>query len=514
MSRKVLLTILDGWGLAEDPRVSAPDRAHVPFYHMLMHQYPHSRLQASEQAVGLPAGQMGNSEVGHMNLGAGRVVYQELERIHLALADGSLEKTAAFQDMVAYCLAYKRPLHLLGLVSDGGVHSHLGHLLALLPILKRAGLTEVYLHAFTDGRDTDPRSGLSFVQQVLADMQQQGIGQLASICGRYYAMDRDQRWERTHRAYQLLTHGLGHPTTDPLAAIRASYEQGKTDEFIEPIVCMHGGQPVACIEAEDAVLFFNFRTDRGRQLTRALTQENLAEHGMHTLPLHFTTFTRYDDRYKGVQVFFEKDELKHTLGQVLAAAHLRQIRIAETEKYPHVTFFFNGGMETAATGEERILIPSPKVATYDLKPEMSAYEIRDTLIPRIQQGDADFICLNFANPDMVGHTGIWEAAVKAVEAVDACHQAVAEAAWAAGYTCISLADHGNCDRMRNPDGSPHTAHTLSMVPCILHGQDARQFRIRDGKLGDIAPTILHLMGLEIPAEMTGNILVEPVNTKE
>lgn len=508
MNRKVLLVILDGWGLAEDPRVSAPDHARVPFYRHLLATCPHSRLRASEQAVGLPAGQMGNSEVGHMNIGAGRVVYQELERINVALTDGTLASTEAFKGLTDYCRSTGRPLHLLGLVSDGGVHSHIGHLLGLLPLLKEAGVPNVYLHAFTDGRDTDPKSGLGHLREVQDTMSRLNYGHIASICGRYYAMDRDKRWERTARAYHLLLQGQGHPATDPLAALQASYDAGVTDEFVEPIVITEGGAPVATLQPDDAVLFFNFRTDRGRQLTQVLTQQNLPEHGMHTLPLHYTTFTRYSEEYKGVHVIFEKDELVHMLGQVLAAAGKKQIRIAETEKYPHVTFFFNGGVEEPFPGEDRLLIPSPKVATYDLQPEMSAYGIRDAILPRLQQADADFICLNFANPDMVGHTGVWEAAVKAVEVVDECHKAVAEAAAASGYTVISIADHGNCDRMRNPDGSPHTAHTLSLVPCILSGHDSDKYTLKDGKLGDIAPTILHLLGLPIPAEMTGEVLVQ------
>jgi 2,3-bisphosphoglycerate-independent phosphoglycerate mutase len=510
LQRKTLLVILDGWGIAEDPAVSAPDNARVPFYRELLAQWPHTTLQASEEAVGLPPGQMGNSEVGHMNLGAGRVVYQELERIGNALKDGTVAASAPFQQLVQYCLERHKPLHLMGLVSDGGVHSHIDHLLALLPLLKAAGLTEVYIHAFTDGRDTDPKSGLANLQRLQATLQHLGIGQLASVCGRYYAMDRDKRWERTFKAWNLLTQGIGHATTDPLAAVEASYAQGVTDEFLEPIVVTRDGSALTTIRPGDAALFFNFRTDRGRQLTTVLTQTCMAEHGMHALPLHFTTFTRYDDAWQGVHVLFEKDTLPNTLGQVLSEHGVPQIRIAETEKYPHVTFFFNGGVETPYPGEERLLIPSPKVATYDLQPEMSAAGIRDAILPQLQAGAPGFVCLNFANPDMVGHTGVWEAAITAVETVDSCNRAVVTTALAAGYTCIILADHGNCDRMRNPDGSPHTAHTLARVPCILVGPDAHNFALKPGKLGDIAPTLLHLMGLPIPSEMTGEVLVQPV----
>ncbi|MBX3100901.1 MAG: 2,3-bisphosphoglycerate-independent phosphoglycerate mutase [Bacteroidetes bacterium] len=509
LKRKTLLVILDGWGIAEDPSVSAPDNARVPFYHELLAQWPHTWLLASEQAVGLPAGQMGNSEVGHMNLGAGRVVYQELERISTALRDGSLAAGAPFRQVIEYCKIQQKPLHLLGLLSDGGVHSHIDHLLALLPLLKAVGLTQVYIHVFTDGRDTDPRSGLVHLQRLQDTLAQVGIGQIASVCGRYYAMDRDKRWERTRRAWDLLVQGIGQAAEDPLAAVRDSYARGVTDEFLESVVITRGGNPLATIHPGDACLFFNFRTDRGRQLTTALTQASLPEYGMHTLPLQFTTFTRYDDTWQGVQVLFEKDTLPNMLGQVLSRHGVSQIRIAETEKYPHVTFFFNGGVETPYPGEERILIPSPRVATYDLQPQMSAPEIRDAIVPRLQEGAAGFVCLNFANPDMVGHTGVWEAAIAAVETVDSCNRDVISAALQAGYTCIILADHGNCDRMKNPDGSPHTAHTLAKVPCILVGPDAHRFALRPGKLGDIAPTLLSLMGLPVPAEMTGEVLVTP-----
>lgn len=509
MAHKVALIIMDGWGIADDPAVSAIEQGHTPFYHQAIRQYPTSKLRASEQAVGLPQGQMGNSEVGHMNLGAGRVVFQELERISNALQTGAFEQTAAWQQLVAYCKT-GRPLHLMGLVSNGGVHSHINHLLGILDKAKAAGLKEVYVHASTDGRDCDPHSGLGFVKQLQDHLDRLGIGKIASVVGRYFAMDRDKRWGRVRKAYDLIVNGVGTPQVSAMAALGASYAAGVTDEFVEPAVITQNGKPVATLKEGDAVLFFNFRTDRGRQLTHVLTQENLPEYGMHTLPLHYCTLTRYDEEFKNVHVVFEKDDISQTLGEVLAAHGKRQVRIAETEKYPHVTFFFNGGREEPFAGEDRMLCPSPKVATYDLQPEMSAAEVCTAVLTSMDKQAYDFICVNFANPDMVGHTGIMAAAIKACETVDACVAQVVAKAQQTGYTCIILADHGNADKMRKADGTPHTAHTLALVPCILITADGSRYHMKDGKLGDIAPTILTLMGLPIPAAMTGDVLLQPV----
>jgi 2,3-bisphosphoglycerate-independent phosphoglycerate mutase len=507
--------IMDGWGIARDPKVSAIDAANTPFYDKSLRTRPHMRLHASEQQVGLPAGQMGNSEVGHMNIGAGRVVYQDLVRISLAISSGEFAANKAFRELVGYCRQHLKPLHLLGLLSDGGVHSHIDHLLGILNVLsKEADFPAVYLHLFLDGRDTDPYSGLGFVQRVEEELYKLKTGKIVSVLGRYYGMDRNKIWERTKVAYDLLRSGKGQPFTKAEDAVRASYAAGVTDEFMKPCVLVEAStgveKPVGLIQEGDGILFFNFRTDRGRQLTQALTQQAFPDFGMATGKYHYCTMTTYDDTYQGVSVLFEKDHVEMGLGETLAGYGKRQIRIAETEKYPHVTFFFNGGREVPFPGETRIVCPSPKVATYDLKPEMSAYDIRDKIIPALLAQEADFVCLNFANPDMVGHTGVFEAAVKACEAVDACTQAVVEAAVANGYHALVTADHGNADCMLNPDGSVHTAHTTALVPLILHapagGTDYR-FRERDGKLGDLAPTILHIMGLPIPGEMTGEVLV-------
>lgn len=499
--------ILDGWGIATNKKVSAIDHAQTPYINSLYQKYPHGKLQASGLAVGLPDGQMGNSEVGHMNIGAGRVVYQDLVRVNKAIEDKELDANPVLNSALAYAKEKGKPVHLIGLVSDGGVHSHINHLKALCTIAKHKGVKDVFVHAFTDGRDTDPKSGLGFLQDLIAHMNKT-CGRLATIVGRYYAMDRDKRWERVKLAYDALVKGEGKQTGDPIKAIEESYAADVTDEFIKPIVITSSdGAPVVTIKKDDVVICFNFRTDRGRQITMALTQEDYPDFGMQKLPLYYVTMTSYDDSFKGVKVIFEKDNLNNTLGEVLARANKKQIRIAETEKYPHVTFFFSGGREEPFPGESRILCPSPKVATYDLKPEMSAFDIRDKIIPELEKKSADFICLNFANPDMVGHTGVFSAGIKACETVDQCNEAVTETALKNGYTTIIIADHGNADIMINDDGTPNTAHTTNLVPCIVVSSDYKG-EVKDGKLGDLAPTILKLMGIQQPTEMTGEILIE------
>lgn len=499
---------MDGWGIPVNPDVSAIDAAQTPFYDQSLLTCPHSTLEASEEAVGLPIGQMGNSEVGHMNIGAGRIVYQELVRISKALEDGSFGANSNFRQLVGYAKAKQKPIHLLGLLSDGGVHSHIRHLAGILKALsKHEDLPPVYIHVFTDGRDTDPNGGLEYVKQVEAFAAEIGVGQIASVIGRYYSMDRNQKWDRIAKSYRLLVNGEGEAYESAEAAIQASYDADITDEFIEPKVIVKDGQAIGTIEEGDAILFYNFRTDRGRQLTTMLTQQDFPDEGTHKMGLAYFTMTRYDDTFERVEVLFDKDNIADGLGEVLSRAGKQQIRIAETEKYPHVTFFFNGGREEPFDGESRLLCPSPKVATYDLQPEMSALEIRDKIIPELEKGDVDFVCLNFANPDMVGHTGVWEAAVKACETVDMCTRQVVEAALANGYTCLVTADHGNADKLRNSDGSAHTAHTTSLVPLILHSNENKDWQLNTGKLGDLAPTILKLMDIEIPAAMTGNVLI-------
>lgn len=508
--QKVILVILDGWGLARNPEVSAIDKANIPFFKHLMATYSHSKLQASGLDVGLPEGQMGNSEVGHMNLGAGRVVYQDLVKINLAVKDGSLAQEPVLTNAFAYAKAQNKKVHFMGLVSDGGVHAHTEHLKGLLTAAANHGLQDVYIHAFMDGRDTDPKGGQHYLKEIM-DHATQTTGKVASIIGRYYAMDRDKRWERVKLAYDLLVHGTGTPAQDAIKAITDSYDAGVTDEFIKPVVMTNAaGTALATITEGDVVLCFNFRTDRGREITQVLTQEAMPDFGMEPLNLHYITLTNYDDTFKGVQVIYNKDNLNNTLGEVLAAAGKTQIRIAETEKYPHVTFFFSGGREVEFAGERRLLCPSPKVATYDLQPSMSAPDITNKIVPELEAGSADFVCLNFANTDMVGHTGVFSAAVEAAETVDACLKQVVEAAQKGGYTALVLADHGNSDCMINEDGSPNTAHTTAPVPFIVVSPDFEQKlgkTIKDGKLGDVAPTILHLMNVAPPAEMTGQVLV-------
>ncbi len=507
-ARGALLVILDGWGLGPDPAVSAVAQARTPYFDSLWTSRPHSRLEASGEAVGLPDGQMGNSEVGHMNLGAGRVVYQDLVRVNVAIRTGELAGNPAL--VAALTHVQQTPgarFHLLGLVSDGGVHAHLEHVKALCTIAKGYGLTDrTFVHAFTDGRDTDPNSGLDFLRNLQDHLRGgQAAGTIASVIGRYYAMDRDNRWERVKLAYDLLVHGKGAATADVLAAVQAQYAAGTTDEFLLPIVATDAtGQPLATLQPGDVVLCFNFRTDRGREITQALTQRAFPEQEMTPVPnLRYLTMTLYDHTFVGVTPLFEKDNLDQTLGQVLAEAGKRQIRIAETEKYPHVTFFFSGGREEPFPGETRIMRASPKVATYDLAPEMSAYALRDALVPELAANAADFIVLNFANPDMVGHTGVFSAAVRACEVVDECLRDVVETARAHGYAAIIIADHGNADVMVNPDGSPNTAHSTNLVPCVLVADFAPDVHLHDGKLGDIAPTILALLDLPQPAAMTG-----------
>ena len=498
--------ILDGWGIAKNKEVSAIDHANTPFMDSLYGKYSHSKLQASGLYVGLPDGQMGNSEVGHMNIGAGRVVYQDLVKINKAVEEGTLAKNEVIKGAFDFAKSNGKSVHFIGLVSDGGVHSHINHLKGLCSAANENGLNKVYVHAFTDGRDTDPKSGLGFLEELEKHMSST-TGKLASITGRYYAMDRDNRWPRVKLAYDALTKGEGKKTQNWKKAVEQSYLENVTDEFIKPIVVTGADwNPIATIQEGDVVISFNFRTDRGRQITQALTQRDFPEQDMHKMDLYYVTMTNYDDSFIGVKVAYDKEHLHNTLGEVLGKRGLKQIRIAETEKYPHVTFFFSGGAEKPFEGENRILCPSPKVATYDLQPEMSAADIREKIVPELKNKTADFICLNFANPDMVGHTGVFEAAVKACETVDKQASLVVKAALESDYDIIIIADHGNPDIMINPDGSPNTAHTTNLVPCILVTNNS-PYKLKDGKLGDLAPTILTIMGEKIPEEMTGEVLV-------
>lgn len=505
MNKKVILMILDGWGKSPDPKVSAIDNANVPFINSLYTTYPNAQLRTDGLNVGLPEGQMGNSEVGHMNLGAGRIVYQDLAKINVAVTNKSLLKEQVLIDAFQYAKDNHKNVHFLGLVSDGGVHSHTSHLKGLIDASQNFGLEKVFVHAFTDGRDVDPKSGKGYIED-LENYLQNTSAKIASVIGRYYAMDRDKRWERVKLAYDLLVHGKGSLALNAASAIELSYQNDITDEFIEPICIVNENQkPLATIQNDDVVIFFNFRTDRGRELTEALSQRDFHEQNMHKLPLYYVTMTNYDDTYQNVNVIYDKDNITQTLGEVLEKAQKTQIRIAETEKYPHVTFFFSGGRETPFVGETRILRNSPKVATYDLQPEMSAFELKDALVPEIQKGEVDFVCLNFANGDMVGHTGDMQAAIKACEAVDICVKEIIETALENDYTTIVIADHGNCETMINPDGSPNTAHTTNPVPIILVDKDLKN--VQNGVLADIAPTVLELMGIEKPSVMTGNSLL-------
>jgi 2,3-bisphosphoglycerate-independent phosphoglycerate mutase len=504
MTKNLGLIILDGWGIGNGTESDAIAHAKTPFMDHLLESYPHATLQTSGENVGLPEGQMGNSEVGHLNIGAGRIVYQELTRINKSIREGDFFQHPVLVQAMQQAKE-KGKLHLIGLVSKGGVHSSQAHVVALCKMAKDAGIQDVYVHAFTDGRDCDPKSGLAFLKELEVDMQQTS-GKIATIIGRYFAMDRDNRWERIKKAYDLLVHGKGVSFSSVSEAIQASYSTGVTDEFIEPIVLTENGSPIASIATGDVVINFNFRTDRPREISLALTQKDFSEYEMKALELNYYTMTSYDATFKNVHVIFEKDNLKNTLGEVLSKLDRTQVRIAETEKYPHVTFFFSGGRETIFPNEERILVDSPKVATYDLQPEMSAFSVRDKIITSIETAKPNFICLNFANPDMVGHTGVYSAIQKAVETVDSCLNDVVTAGLNVGYEFLVIADHGNADYAINADGSPNTAHSLNPVPVILVTND-KNCHLEDGILADVAPTILRRLGIAAPIEMTGQSLV-------
>ena len=501
--KKIILAIMDGWGLGKVKSSDAIQNAHVPFVSSLYAKYPNTTLTTCGSAVGLPEGQMGNSEVGHLNLGAGRIVYQELERINVAIRDKSFHENAVLLQAIGHCRQNGKTLHLMGLLSDGGVHSHINHLKAITEICQEHDFKNVLIHVFTDGRDTDPKSGIGYLEDLLMHLDKT-TGEVATITGRYYAMDRDKRWERIKIAYDALVNGIGEKSTDLIAAVQSSYNNKVTDEFILPII--NNSLRKTIIQTGDAVLSFNFRTDRCREITEVLTQRDMPEYGMYAMDLHYTTMTSYNDAYKNIEVIFEKDNLDETLGEVLAAYNKTQLRIAETEKYPHVSFFFSGGRELPFEGEKRIMIPSPKVTTYDLLPSMSAQEITDLAIAEIENNPPDFICLNYANADMVGHTGVWDAVIKAVETVDNCVQQLVEAALKQDYCIFLTADHGNADYEINEDGSPNTAHTTNPVPLFVIDNNWRG-TVQPGKLGDIAPTILKMMNLPVPTAMNGNILI-------
>ena len=504
MSKKALLMILDGWGLGDQKKDDVIFNTPTPYWDYLMNTYPHSQLQASGENVGLPDGQMGNSEVGHLNIGAGRVVYQDLVKINRACADNSILKNPEIVAAFSYAKENGKNVHFMGLTSNGGVHSSLVHLFKLCDIAKEYNIDNTFIHCFMDGRDTDPKSGKGFIEELSAHCEK-SAGKIASIIGRYYAMDRDKRWERVKEAYDLLVKGEGKKAADMVQAMQESYDEGVTDEFIKPIVNANFD---GTIKEGDVVIFFNYRNDRAKELTVVLTQQDMPEVGMRTIPgLQYYCMTPYDASFKGVHILFDKENVSNTLGEYLAAKGLNQLHIAETEKYAHVTFFFNGGRETPYDNEDRILVPSPKVATYDLKPEMSAYEVKDKLVAAINENKYDFIVVNFANGDMVGHTGIYEAIEKAVVAVDACVKDVIEAAKAQDYEAIIIADHGNADHALNEDGTPNTAHSLNPVPCVYVTEN-KAAKVEDGRLADVAPTILKITGLEAPAEMNGNVLIK------
>ncbi|MCE5331388.1 MAG: 2,3-bisphosphoglycerate-independent phosphoglycerate mutase [Bacteroidales bacterium] len=506
MSKKALLMILDGWGIGNHSKADIIYNTPTPYWDYLLANYPNSQLLASGEDVGLPDGQMGNSEVGHLNIGAGRVVYQDLVKINIACRDNSILKNPEIINAYSYARDNKKKIHFLGLVSDGGVHSSLDHLLKLIDIAKEYN-AEAYVHCFMDGRDTDPKSGKGFIEQ-LDTYSKTSTTKIASIVGRYYAMDRDKRWERVKEAYDLIVKGKGTHATDMTAAMQTSYDAGVTDEFIKPIVAVDAtGKPLAKIEAGDVVIFFNYRNDRAKELTIVLTQEDMLEYDMHTLPLEYYCMTPYDSTFKGLHVLFDKDNVQNTLGEYVSSLGLKQLRIAETEKFAHVTFFFSGGRESEFEGEERILVPSPKVATYDLQPEMSAPEVADKLVAALNTLKFDFIALNFANGDMVGHTGVHEAIVKAVETVDKCIGKVVDAAKANDYEVIIIADHGNADNAENPDGSPNTAHSLNPVP-FVYVTENKAAKVENGILADVAPSICTILGIEKPVEMTGRSLIK------
>jgi len=505
MDKKTILIILDGWGYGNKTASDAITNGDTPYFKSLVAQYPNSQLLASGENVGLPDGQMGNSEVGHLNIGAGRVVYQDLVKINLAIRDNSIAQNPELVKALTYAKDNNKQVHFLGLVSKGGVHSSQEHLYKLTDVASNAGIKEVFIHAFMDGRDTDPRSGKGYMEELLNHIKGNNA-EVASIIGRYYAMDRDKRWERVKLAYDLMVKGQGESSTNLLAAMQTSYNNEVTDEFIKPIVHVDAyGKPVGLIQEGDVVVFFNFRNDRAREITEVLTQRDMPDFDMKTLPLYYCTMTPYDATYKGMHILFDKDNVTNTLGEVVASKGLKQLRIAETEKYAHVTFFFSGGREEVFANEERILINSPKVATYDLKPEMSAYEVKDAIVAELNKKKFDFICLNFANGDMVGHTGVYDAILKAVKAVDECLKEVVETAKANGYEAIIIADHGNADNAVNPDGSPNTAHSLNPVPFIWVTE--RKGAVKDGILADVAPSVLTIMGVEKPAEMSGKSLI-------
>jgi len=504
-NRKTLLMILDGWGIGDGSRSDVISQVPTPNLTWYKNNYPNSILHASGEDVGLPDGQMGNSEVGHLNIGAGRVIYQDLVKINKECKTGEIRHNKVLKDAFSYARDNNKQVHFLGLMSDGGVHSLDKHLWSLCDMTMDFGLKNVFIHAFGDGRDTDPRSGIGYMKN-LEDHLKKSNGKVASFIGRYYAMDRDKRWERVKEAYDLMVGGIGAPTGNVIEAMQESYNKGVTDEFMKPIVVTDGqGNPIGKIKEGDVIVFFNYRNDRAKEITIALTQKDMPENGMKTLPLYYCTMTPYDATFKGLHIIYPKENADETIGQVLAAAGKHQLRIAETEKYAHVTFFFSGGREEKFKNEERIMIPSPKVATYDLQPEMSAYEVKDAVIKAIESEKFDFICLNFANGDMVGHTGVYEAIEEAVKTVDECAGAVIKSARNSGYDVLIIADHGNADMAINEDGSPNTAHSLNPVPCILVSNDYK--KINEGILADVAPTLLKIMGVAIPKEMTGKVLV-------
>jgi len=504
MNKKVILMILDGWGMSPDPKVSAIDNANTKFIDSLYTKYAHAKLRTDGEHVGLPEGQMGNSEVGHMNLGAGRIVYQDLAKINLAVKNNTLGEEKVLVEAFNYAKNNNISLHFLGLVSDGGVHSHINHLKGLIDAAEANGVENSFIHAFTDGRDVDPKSGKKYIEDLQNHIKSKNT-KLASITGRYFAMDRDNRWERVKIAYDAMVKGIGTYSIDAVQSLEKNYEADITDEFIKPLIMVENDTPVAKIKDDDVIVFFNFRTDRGRELTNALSQNNFDDQNMQKLNLHYVTMTNYDESFKNINVIFNKENLTETLGEVLEKNNKTQIRIAETEKYPHVTFFFSGGREANFKGESRILKNSPKVATYDQQPEMSAFELTEALVPELEKGTADFVCLNFANGDMVGHTGVMEAAIKACEAVDTCVEKIVNTALNNNYTTLLIADHGNCETMVNADGSPNTAHTTNPVPIILIDNELKE--IKDGILGDIAPTILKLLDVSKPEIMTQESLV-------